>query len=371
MVLLKIVSNVGDPFDFDVDTSPTAEGEEEGPARVATTRVLLQEILGTGGGHLKMIFRGKTLVDDQTWDSLKPHQNEKLFATVAAGDVQKSQGALIQRGDATARVVSQQMQEREELKRAEQMEPVVNALANNPAIVDMMLAQSPELKELIRRTPELERELRNPENLKMMMMSQLDPDRRREMNTSMQMQLAQLNTIPGGQAMLENYLGDLMHEHYAPKTAADRVMASEEHAKPVEGSTANNEPLPNPWAQPSNNRGRGATGATASATSRQAAASSPNMGFEHGPPAFPFPPFMSPSAFAPPAATTTPAVQQPVAPAPKKKLTREEAAVQYAPQLQQLQEDFGFEDRQLCLDALIEADGDIESAVDWIATHQP
>lgn len=144
-------------------------------------------------------------------------------------------------------------EEKAEREQARRMEPMIDALASSPEFVDRMLDMQPGLKKMIEEHPEVGRDLRNPEVIKAMMMSQIDPDRRREMNRSLELQMAHIAAIPGGQQLLDRHMSGMLASLDADgtRTEADLHAASEEHARPTPGKSVNSEALPNPWASSS------------------------------------------------------------------------------------------------------------------------
>ena len=227
----------------------------------------------------------------------------------------------------------------------------------------------------------------------MMMMSQLDPEARREMNTSMQMQLAQLNTIPGGQAMLENMLGGVLRESgNTPLTEIDRRAATEEHAAPQAGRDSNSEPLPNPWARPSQpaqqqrqpvhqpmgmnpfmmqmmqqqqQQGAGAPAGSNLMQQQQRELlqrliAAQTQQFQQQPP---------PSTPLHPAAAPTPSAEPDYSQLAVSGDLREQRRREYKEQLRVLMEDMGFTDEEACLMALIQSNGDVDAAVDYLAQN--
>lgn len=254
---LQVITNRGDKFQYVVEPHTT----------VQELRTIVQEMGGGGGSSVttKMSIRGLQLVDDHAkWAHLPlPHASmidgEKLyvhFSSSAAAEGRNGgnipQGAssfLFDQAGAPAGASASARKEAESAARARaaMMEPMLDAMVRNPAFVDNLIAMQPELKAMIREHPQVESELRNPETLKQIMMSQIDPDRRRDANRTMQLQLAQLSNIPGGTAMIERYMSKALQQPEGKRTVADLRDALEEHSKPDPTLSSNAAALPNPW----------------------------------------------------------------------------------------------------------------------------
>ena len=341
IVLLRIISNTCGIFDFAVEKDGT----------VGDTRVLLEaQILGEGdSSRIKMTFRGQVLEkDDALWSSLNPQPNESMYAVVVAAR------SVMPTGVPPGASLSSSGSSGEQ---ARLMEPMVDAMVSNPGFLDMMIGMSPELKTMIEKHPEMKRHLQDPDMLKQIMRSQYDPMARRDMDRSLNSQMAQLNNIPGGMAMLEGMLGNMLREdQYGPKTQADKQMATEANSRPQEGASANTREAPNPWArQPANQPPFATSGAF-----------NPNAGMR---PSFGFPPMMPPfNFFSPPSIPPVPAAASSPAPLLPAALAQP-PAVDYSAQISILR-DMGFDDDDLLKRALTASGGDVDAAVAFIDREQ-
>eukprot|EP00758_Cryptobia_borreli_P005198 Tbor_TRINITY_DN4773_c0_g2::TRINITY_DN4773_c0_g2_i1::g.17039::m.17039 len=184
-VLLRIVSNTCEPFEFAVDNDQT----------ISETRALLEvEVVGDtlehNGlvGRAKLTFRGEVLVrEDQTWSSLRPKTGDKLFVTIPNAPSARPSGipcaaAFLKPGTSTgsgsyaenAKILEEQQHDNARQQRLQSqhqlamMEPMIDLLANSPNMLEMMKQMSPELEQIIARNPEIAGELQNPEVLKQM-----------------------------------------------------------------------------------------------------------------------------------------------------------------------------------------------------------
>ena len=242
VVVLEVVVAGGDRLRVAVDSSMT----------VGEVKLLLDQMgpyCCGDEGSVKLNYRGKQLTDNRTkWKHLSPHSSEKLYAFFVKPGYNNS--ARTTHATAVVRSDDDKREERRlAARRAAQMEPFLDAMTSNPQLLEMILASSPEMRQMVQQNPEIERELRNPEVLKAMMRSSYDPDAMREMSTSMNLQLSQVRSMPGGAAAIERAVGSILRDQSAhgPQSAADLRDASEMNSKPSVGQDANTSALPNPW----------------------------------------------------------------------------------------------------------------------------
>ena len=238
--------------------------------------------------------------------------------------------------------IAAQKKEEENQQRAmaARMQPMLDAMASNPQFVDMLMQMQPELREQVRNNPRLEQELRDPNFLREMLRAGVDPDARRMTERQLSAAIAQVNAIPGGQAMLE---GEVMRTlgtetSRAERSAADLHEVAEERARPKEGVDSNAEGLPNPWGAPSRS------------TVTQPFGRPTTMPLPFG-----FAGTPSPLSRAQPQTSVSAATFQ-VSPEEERKLS--------------LMLEMGFDNRQANLTALRRCQGDVDAAVCWLA-EQP
>ncbi|EPY18846.1 hypothetical protein STCU_09746 [Strigomonas culicis] len=260
------------------------------------------------------------------------------------------------------------------------MEPLVEAMAKNNQLTDMLMTVQPGMKKVLEKNPEVSKTLKDPETMKEMLMSQLNPDKRREMSRTLNLQMAQISAIPGGEQMLENqmYRVNRQLDSAVTRTECDLHTTSAEAVQPREDRTANKDAIPDPWSTPA----------------AEANANGWNP-MPFGPPPVPgqggqtntFNPFLNFGANgAPPwnwgmpadgwqaqgPATGVPPPSAAVVSSTQKVLSeavRQELLHTYDKELSTLAE-MGFEDRNQCLEALYASNGDVEAAVEYIADRQ-
>ncbi|EPY26175.1 ubiquilin [Angomonas deanei] len=340
----QLVSNVAERETIVVDDSMTLE----------EVRGLIAAVLGTSEDNsVTLTYNGKNLVDDSTVftelisviDGDKTVTQRKLFCHVGKGKAKDvSLESLRANLPSKESVAADESAKRSQAK---MMEPMVDMMVRNPQYLQMMLRQQPDLKETMEKSPEVARMLQDPETLKDLIMSQIDPDRGREMSTTLRSQLAQLDAIPGGRMMLERYthdLGDTNADINLPKTKDDLYCVPEEDARPNPNQETNTAALQNPWATPS---------ASASANRPTAGGGFPPVDASMLSAAM--------SMFAPQTASNPTA--NPFLSGGNGGASLKE---RFASQLSILK-DMGFEDEQLCLSLLERYNGDVEAVVDHFA----
>ncbi|EKF32038.1 hypothetical protein MOQ_004118 [Trypanosoma cruzi marinkellei] len=375
-MLFQIVSNVADKVDLFIEDEMT----------VGEVRVLIGQMIDADEKTIRLTFQGHVLEDDNAaWElilkmyPLAEDIPRKLFVHVS----ERLRTGSASMEAVRAALVSASGQEDEKAARvqARLMEPVIDLMVKDPSMLEMMLSSNPGLKQMLEKHPELKSHICDPETLKTLMMSQIDPDQRRSLNRGMGLQLAQLSALPGGEQLFEHltseYLNDMaaLTETNVP-SSSDAV--DEAQARPDPTKEANSEALPNPWErQPSslqgasglNNSMNGNTNDLFSAFGGHGASGGlmpfaglpsniASLGHTNPVTAASFlPPWMLPSSNetnqVPPTDPTH---------------TREASANtgEWASQLATLRE-MGFDNEALCLEALRASNGDIDGAVNYIA----
>lgn len=379
---LQVVTNRGEKFEFVVEPATT----------VGELRTIVREMGGGTSGSsnslaTKMSIRGVQLIDDNAkWSQLPlPHSSmtdgEKLYVHFSsAAAAERRSGSNIPAGASNfmfdpngggappgASAAAKKEADNAARARARMMEPIVDSMVRNPAFVDSLISSQPELKSLIQEHPQVEQELRNPETLKQMLMSQIDPDKRKEVNRAMQLQLAQLSNVPGGTAMLERYMAKALEQPEGKRSAADLRDAVEEHSRPDPSLSSNDAALPNPWARSQSSVGAGMFPTT---TGGRPHATMPPSLPPFGAQAM-WPPFPSVSnqqqnlqhlfrALPQPPVTVreAPPVPPPLSLVPPERAEDDD----YSEQLVVLLE-MGFEDDEACMRALRACHGNIDAAV--------
>lgn len=342
-----VVTNLGDKFDLFIEPDTTI-GDVRALVSAMCSRP--RDCVSDDQLVIRLSVRGVQALDDSAaWETLKiDHASisngEKLYASVickplsaaAPANIPVGASGLVSTGGSTKKE-----EEEQQRQQARMMEPMIDAMVSNPQFFDSMISMQPELQKLIRENPEAERELRNPETLKSLLMAQFDPDQKRQLSRTMQLQLAQISNIPGGTAAIERHMNSVLREPSARKTASDLHEASEAHARPNPNQNSNSAALPNPWQRTQQEPQRFAP---------------PAMALPR--PSIPLPLFSSPSA---PVGPSLPVMEQ-VPPSREAAASAED----YSAQLVTLLE-MGFDDEDLCMKALQHTRGDIDAAVCFIA----
>ncbi|KAG5475561.1 hypothetical protein LSCM4_04143 [Leishmania orientalis] len=405
----QIISSKGDKFALCIDDEMTV-GDVKGVA--AAMLDVPDDVIMT------VSLNGKLLKNDaETWGELRgrlfrsqqPHpMQRKLFCNVTDRPVVESQSAEMLRMLPSKE--EKKLEQEKEREKAAAMDSMVDSLADNPAFLESMLSMNPMIQNMQKKSPEVARMLKDPDTLRMILKSSVDPQRRREMERNAELQLAHIAALPGGQQMINHYMDQLAEDE--EETYAQRQLrigtspadVSSELNQPDPTKEANNDPLPNPWATPvatasgalPPHAGAFSFGGTeafplgnafgfppTTAFSSSGAATSAMAPFfagnltaasSSGPDQaalnamIEVMPSMKAQPLAPP--TTTADVPSPsvaaALPSSSPPVLSEEVMQRGVAVLR----DMGFEDEALCREALTACDGDAEAAVDYIAEHQ-
>merc|ERR1712156_569741 len=87
--------------------------------------------------------------------------------------------------------------------------PLTQSLMSNPDVIRQMLESNPQMQEVMERNPEIRQMLNNPEVLRQMMEIARNPSRLQEMTRTMDRQMQNLESMPGGQAILQRMYRDV------------------------------------------------------------------------------------------------------------------------------------------------------------------
>merc|ERR1712112_433659 len=128
--------------------------------------------------------------------------------------------------------------------------PLTQSLMSNPDVIRQMLESNPQMQEVMERNPEIRQMLNNPEVLRQMMEIARNPSRLQEMTRTMDRQMQNLESMPGGQAILQRMYRDVqepvLNAMGGPNPFQDlRGQAAAPAPTPSTETTA---PAPNPWA---------------------------------------------------------------------------------------------------------------------------
>ncbi|KEG09690.1 ubiquilin [Trypanosoma grayi] len=370
-MLYQVVSNVADKVELFV----------EGEMTVAEVRVLVGAMIGADERNIRLTFQGHVLEDDAApWDAvlrtypLVDGVPRKLFAYVSGRQrAEAPSGEALRAALLTTSNTAEE--ERAARENARMMEPVIDMMVRNPGFLDMLISTQPELKEVIKGQPDVERLLRDPDTMKTLMMSRFDPDRMRSLSRDMQLQFAHISATPGGEQRLQHYTEGASQSIVQALESAQQESdggVDEALARPDPNKKANDEALPNPWANQSSSSSQAPAEMNTNAM-RAILASSGGGGSRM--------PFLGPPGHAPPAAArnlfsaVTDMFPQGIPPVsgsgvhlPGLAQAREAVpndAVRWAAQLSMLK-DMGFEDEALCIEALRATNGDVDKAVGFI-----
>lgn len=128
--------------------------------------------------------------------------------------------------------------------------PLTQSLMSNPDVIRQMLESNPQMQEVMERNPEIRQMLNNPEVLRQMMEIARNPSRLQEMTRTMDRQMQNLESLPGGRNVLERMYRDIqepvLNAMGGPNPFED-LRGTAEGTTPIP-STETSDPAPNPWA---------------------------------------------------------------------------------------------------------------------------
>ncbi|XP_023333532.1 ubiquilin-4 [Eurytemora carolleeae] len=128
--------------------------------------------------------------------------------------------------------------------------PLTQSLMSNPDVIRQMLESNPQMQEVMERNPEIRQMLNNPEVLRQMMDIARNPSRLQELTRSMDRQMQNLESLPGGRNVLERMYRDIqepvLNAMGGPNPFQDLRPGGA--ATPSVPSTETTAPAPNPWS---------------------------------------------------------------------------------------------------------------------------
>lgn len=128
--------------------------------------------------------------------------------------------------------------------------PLTQSLMSNPDVIRQMLESNPQMQEVMERNPEIRQMLNNPEVLRQMMEIARNPSRLQEMTRTMDRQMQNLESMPGGQAILQRMYRDVqepvLNAMGGPNPFQD--LRGQGNSPAPTPSTETTAPAPNPWA---------------------------------------------------------------------------------------------------------------------------
>merc|ERR1712038_1134737 len=124
------------------------------------------------------------------------------------------------------------------------------SLMSNPDVIRQMLESNPQMQEVMERNPEIRQMLNNPEVLRQMMDIARNPSRLQEMTRTMDRQMQNLESVPGGMNILQRMYRDVQEpvlNAMGPSNPFQDLRGQTAAPAPTP-STETTAPAPNPWA---------------------------------------------------------------------------------------------------------------------------
>ncbi|XP_070543254.1 ubiquilin-1-like [Ptychodera flava] len=182
-------------------------------------------------------------------------------------------------GMGSANFMEMQQRMQSELMRNPQMlqqimdNPFVQSMMSNPEIMRQLILSNPQMQQLMERNPEISHMLNNPELLRQTMELARNPSMMQEMMRSQDRALSNLESIPGGYNALRRMYTDIQEpmlnaaQEGLGTNPFSALLNPENSDSTRQQGTENVEPLPNPWAPPSQRQQTSTTSTTTAATS--------------------------------------------------------------------------------------------------------
>ncbi|XP_071503593.1 ubiquilin-1-like [Diadema antillarum] len=158
--------------------------------------------------------------------------------------------------------------------------PMVQNMMQNPELLRNLVLSNPQMQNIMERNPEVAHMLNNPEVLRQTLELARNPAMMQEMMRTQDRALSNLESIPGGYNALRRMYTDIQEPML--NAAQEQLGGNPFAALANSGNTSsqqgveNTDPLPNPWAPPSQRPSSATTSSTSSTTSSSSTTSAGN-----------------------------------------------------------------------------------------------
>jgi len=146
--------------------------------------------------------------------------------------------------------VQQQMAQNPEMMQQMMNSPMMQQMMSNPETLRGMMRMNPRMNQLMEQRPEIARMLEDPELMQQSMRMMANPELMREMTRNQDRAMGQLNVMPGGHQALVNAHADLMDPLHAAMSGGNAASGTAQPTYDDAVAAPNNEALPNPWGGP-------------------------------------------------------------------------------------------------------------------------
>ncbi|XP_054754986.1 ubiquilin-1-like [Lytechinus pictus] len=158
--------------------------------------------------------------------------------------------------------------------------PIVQNMMQNPDIFRNLVLNNPQMQQIMERNPEVSHMLNNPEVLRQTMELARNPAMMQEMMRSQDRALINLENIPGGYNALRRMYTDIqepMLNAAQEQLGGNPFAALANSTSTSQQGVENTEPLPNPWAPPSQRTSSSTTTSNTTSTSSTSSTTSPGL----------------------------------------------------------------------------------------------
>jgi len=157
--------------------------------------------------------------------------------------------------------------------------PLTQSLMTNPDVIRQMLESNPQMQEVMDRNPEIRQMLNNPDVLRQMMEIARNPSRLQEMTRTMDRQMQNLESVPGGMNILQRMYRDVQEPVLNAMGPSNpfQALSGANNGATAPSTAENNAPAPNPWAAGGTNALPPTTAAPAGGAAGNSMFTSPGM----------------------------------------------------------------------------------------------
>lgn len=129
--------------------------------------------------------------------------------------------------------------------------PIMESMMSNPEIMQNMMLNNPQMQAMLDSNPQIRQILNDPSIMRSTLEMMRNPNALRELQRSQDLQMSQIENLPGG----FNMLRQMYEQVQEPMMDAAQAAMNPSTSRPVQSSPPPvapvNSALPNPWAAPS------------------------------------------------------------------------------------------------------------------------
>jgi len=146
--------------------------------------------------------------------------------------------------------VQQQMMQNPEMMQQMMNSPMMQNMMNNPEMLRGMMRMNPRMNQLMEQRPEIARMLEDPEVIRQSMRMMQNPELMREMTRNQDRAMGNLDVMPGGHQALMRAHEEFLDPINAAMSGSNGAAGVGQPTYDNTAAEPNNEALPNPWGAP-------------------------------------------------------------------------------------------------------------------------